>query len=213
LHRYDADQTGSRFDIRGNPTLFFDIHQAPPDNLVYYTLFSDWKAGEWHYLAMTWSLNDELRAFIDGAFDWAISVATYHHLRDNRESQTALDELRRVLKPGGEAFITVWNRWQPRFWFSRKEVAVPWRTKNKTLERYLLSILLPRTGEAGPAGRLSCVKILPRKLLPSSILRDAPSHDAFSLKSYSSNHTTYSLAQRLENPSNDVWLRHSLSSQ
>ena len=41
-----------------------------------------------------------------------------------------------MLKPGGEAFITVWNRWQPRFWFGGKEVAVPWRTKGKTLERY-----------------------------------------------------------------------------
>ena len=40
------------------------------------------------------------------------------------------------MKPGGEAFITVWNRWQPRFWFSRREVAVPWRKKGKTLYRY-----------------------------------------------------------------------------
>jgi len=69
-------------------------------------------------------------------FDWAISVATYHHLRDTEERQAALDELRRVLKPGGEAFITVWNRWQPRFWFRRKEVAVPWHKKGETLYRY-----------------------------------------------------------------------------
>ena len=68
-------------------------------------------------------------------FDWAISVATYHHL-ENRVLPAALDELKRVLKPGGEAFITVWNRWQPRFWFSGKEVAVPWRTKGKVLYRY-----------------------------------------------------------------------------
>jgi len=44
--------------------------------------------------------------------------------------------LRRVLKSGGEAFITVWNRWQPRFWFRRKEITVPWRRKDKTLYRY-----------------------------------------------------------------------------
>ena len=74
--------------------------------------------------------------FSDGIFGWAISVATYHHIKGERERQTALNELRRVLKPGGEAFITVWNRWQPRFWFSGREVAVPWRTKGKTLERY-----------------------------------------------------------------------------
>ncbi|MFC1928409.1 class I SAM-dependent methyltransferase [Chloroflexota bacterium] len=72
----------------------------------------------------------------DETFDWAILVATYHHIKGKGERQAALSELRWVLKPGGEAFITVWNRWQPRFWFSRKEVAVPWRTKGRTLYRY-----------------------------------------------------------------------------
>jgi ubiquinone/menaquinone biosynthesis C-methylase UbiE len=72
----------------------------------------------------------------DEIFDWAISVATYHHIKGEEEIEVALSELRRVLKPGGEAFITVWNRWQPRFWFSRREVVVPWRTRGKTLYRY-----------------------------------------------------------------------------
>ena len=76
----------------------------------------------------------------DESFDWSISVATYHHLGGG-EHQEALKELKRVLKPGGEAFITVWNRWQPRFWFKPKEVKVPWRQKRKTLYRryYLFS--------------------------------------------------------------------------
>ncbi len=69
-------------------------------------------------------------------FDWAISVATYHHMKGEEKKRAALNELRRVLKPGGEAFITVWNHWQPRFWFKRKEVVVPWRKKDKTLYRY-----------------------------------------------------------------------------
>ena len=72
----------------------------------------------------------------DETFDRAISVATYHHIKGKEERVKSLQELRRVLKPGGEAFITVWNRWQPRFWFRGKEVAVPWRTKGKTLHRY-----------------------------------------------------------------------------
>ncbi len=72
----------------------------------------------------------------DQIFDWAISVATYHHIRGKEERQAALNELRRVLKPGGEAFITVWNHWQPRFWFKGREVAVPWQTRGKTLYRY-----------------------------------------------------------------------------
>jgi len=74
--------------------------------------------------------------FSDEAFDLAISVATYHHIKDKKERLAALLELRRVLKPGGEAFITVWNRWQPRFWFSGREPAIPWRTKDLTLYRY-----------------------------------------------------------------------------
>ncbi|MFC2044360.1 class I SAM-dependent methyltransferase [Chloroflexota bacterium] len=74
--------------------------------------------------------------FADEVFDWAISVATYHHIKGENETKTALKELRRVLKPNGEAFITVWNYWQPRFWLGRKEVVVPWRAKDKVLERY-----------------------------------------------------------------------------
>ena len=74
--------------------------------------------------------------YSDETFNWAISVATYHHIKGEDERLKALQELKRVLKPGGEAFITVWNRWQPRFWFSGKEVAVPWRTRGKTLYRY-----------------------------------------------------------------------------
>jgi len=72
----------------------------------------------------------------DETFDWAISVATYHHIRDRKGQKAAFSELRRILKPGGEAFITVWNRWQPRFWLKRKNIQVPWRTGEDTLYRY-----------------------------------------------------------------------------
>lgn len=74
--------------------------------------------------------------FGDGVFDWAISVAAYHHIRGKEERLIALKELRRALKPGGEAFITVWNRWQPRFWVHGREVSVPWRAGGRTLHRY-----------------------------------------------------------------------------
>jgi SAM-dependent methyltransferase len=74
--------------------------------------------------------------FPDGSFDWAIAVATYHHLRGQEGRKQAFGELRRVLRPGGEAFLTVWNRWQPRFWLKSREVMVPWRTKGKVLHRY-----------------------------------------------------------------------------
>jgi tRNA (uracil-5-)-methyltransferase TRM9 len=74
--------------------------------------------------------------FPDNTFDWAISVATYHHIRGREEREKAFEELRRVLKPKGEAFVTVWNRGQPRFWFRSREQQVPWRLKQKTVYRY-----------------------------------------------------------------------------
>jgi tRNA (uracil-5-)-methyltransferase TRM9 len=74
--------------------------------------------------------------FADKSFDWAISVATYHHLKGREEQLKALNELRRVLKPGGEAFLTVWNRCQPRFWSKRKEVGIPWRAEGRIIYRY-----------------------------------------------------------------------------
>jgi len=74
--------------------------------------------------------------YADDTFDWAIAVATYHHIEGEKERQQALIELRRVLKPGGEAFITAWNRWQPRFWFQPGEASIPWRQKGQTLHRF-----------------------------------------------------------------------------
>jgi len=74
--------------------------------------------------------------YAEDSFDWAIAVATYHHIEDNEGRLRALTELRRVLKSGGEAFITVWNKWQPRFWLKTKDVLVPWRSRDKTLYRY-----------------------------------------------------------------------------
>ena len=74
--------------------------------------------------------------FGDATFDWVIAIATYHHIEDRSQRQEAFKELKRVLKPDGEAFITVWNRWQPRFWFKGKEIEVPWKLKDATLYRY-----------------------------------------------------------------------------
>ncbi len=65
--------------------------------------------------------------FAGETFDWAIAVASYHHLKGREDQLAALRELRRVLKPGGEAFLTVWNRCQTRFWLKGRETAVPWR--------------------------------------------------------------------------------------
>ncbi|MBN2239988.1 MAG: class I SAM-dependent methyltransferase [Dehalococcoidales bacterium] len=72
----------------------------------------------------------------DNSFDNAIAVATYHHIKSADDRLAALKELYRVLKPGGEAFITFWNRWQRRFWFTGNEPEVSWKIKDETVYRY-----------------------------------------------------------------------------
>jgi len=74
--------------------------------------------------------------FPDNTFDWVISVATYHHIKGKEEREKAFIELKRILKPGGEAFLTVWNHGQPRFWLKSKEQLVPWKLRGKTVYRY-----------------------------------------------------------------------------
>jgi tRNA (uracil-5-)-methyltransferase TRM9 len=74
--------------------------------------------------------------FAESTFDWAISVATYHHIKGSQDRAKAFSELRRVLKPEGEAFLTVWNWGQPRFWLKSKEQQVPWNLKGKAVYRY-----------------------------------------------------------------------------
>jgi len=73
--------------------------------------------------------------YANDIFDYAIGIATYHHL-ETKDRLPALQELKRVLKPGGQSYITVWNRHQPRFWFKRQQLLVPWKMKDETLYRY-----------------------------------------------------------------------------
>ena len=74
--------------------------------------------------------------FADSYFDHAIAVASYHHIKEKAERLLALQELLRVLKPGGEAFITLWNRWQPRFFFSGNEPVISWHIQDEVVYRY-----------------------------------------------------------------------------
>ena len=74
--------------------------------------------------------------FGNSVFDCVLAVAAYHHIAGRQSRDLAFQELRRVLKPGGEAFITVWNRWQQDFLGKGREVWVPWKTGEKEILRY-----------------------------------------------------------------------------
>lgn len=73
----------------------------------------------------------------DNFFDYALSIAVLHHL-NKAEQAEALNEMRRVLKNGGKAIITVWNKFSPKFWkyLLKKEILIPWHVKGKVYQRY-----------------------------------------------------------------------------
>ena len=55
------------------------------------------------------------RPLRDGCVDLAVYVATLHHLRDRETRVASLDELARVLAPGGRALVSVWSTEADRF--------------------------------------------------------------------------------------------------
>jgi SAM-dependent methyltransferase len=51
----------------------------------------------------------------DGTFDFVVAIGCYHHTGD---LQRALDETRRVLKPGGGAMVMIYNAYSYRRWLT-----------------------------------------------------------------------------------------------
>lgn len=83
-------------------------------------------------------LGDAVRLpFDDNTFDHAIAIAIYHHIKDENCRLQAYRELHRVLKSGGEAFITVWNLRRSSPFSKSGEVMVPWMVRGKAVYRYV----------------------------------------------------------------------------
>lgn len=74
--------------------------------------------------------------FSDENFDSFIAIASYHHLDNDTDRQKALNEMFRILKPGGSGLIVVWAMEQPddsNFKFTKTDEMVRWKN-NKTKE-------------------------------------------------------------------------------
>ena len=83
--------------------------------------------------------------FTDNSFDYAMSVAVFHHLSTDIRRYKALKEMIRILKPGGKGMISVWsleqtnrnNNMKKRL-FVPGDNYVPWMRKKdkKIFKRY-----------------------------------------------------------------------------
>jgi len=73
--------------------------------------------------------------FEDDFFDYVICIASFHHL-NKKDQVKSLKEIKRVLKNNGKLYLTVWNKWQGKFLFSKKEKSMSWKIKDKVFERY-----------------------------------------------------------------------------
>ncbi len=69
--------------------------------------------------------------FQKNKFDYVISIAVLHHLDSEEKRLKALKEIKRVLKKGGNIFLTVWNKKT-----KQNDAYMPWTSKGVKYERY-----------------------------------------------------------------------------
>ena len=72
-------------------------------------------------------------------FDYVLSVAVIHHFSSIEKRKKAINELMRILKIGGKAFISVWAKKQPeksKRQFTKSDNMVEWNKFGKKYYRY-----------------------------------------------------------------------------
>jgi len=75
--------------------------------------------------------------FPNNFFDYALYISTLHCIPSKANREKSLAELARVLKPKARAFISVWDKEQPKFKNKGKEIYLKWRFQNKEKESHV----------------------------------------------------------------------------
>lgn len=65
-----------------------------------------------------------------------VMLSSVLHVLEGKKKILCLKEIKRIIKNGGSAIITVWYRCQPRFVGKGNAVYVPWRVGKKKYMRY-----------------------------------------------------------------------------
>jgi tRNA (uracil-5-)-methyltransferase TRM9 len=85
--------------------------------------------------------------FGDNSFDAVLCIASLHNIKGRRHRRVALQEIFRILKPDGRALISVWSRWQDRYYthFLKQyligteefgDIEIYWRQHNLNIPRF-----------------------------------------------------------------------------
>jgi tRNA (uracil-5-)-methyltransferase TRM9 len=74
--------------------------------------------------------------FRNNSFDYVLMIASLHNLETKEKRVNALNEIYRILKNEGLALIIVWDKWQLKFLFKKKNLFIPWKKRDKTYYRY-----------------------------------------------------------------------------
>ena len=67
-------------------------------------------------------------------FDYCLSISLLHHLETKEKRRKAVEEMFRVLKPNGLAFVSVWNLFPLSLFVKNK--MVKWQKEGKVFYRY-----------------------------------------------------------------------------
>ena len=81
----------------------------------------------------------------DNSFDAVLLIATVHHFFAKADRLKVLSEAKRVLKPGGHLYLTVWNLNRPKFWRQWRlwrKVFIPNQHDYKIIREYYTYTLL-----------------------------------------------------------------------
>ncbi len=96
------------------------VRQVLPDNLDYTGLDNSselLEVARRRYPNNKFIQADALKLpFEDKLFDAILLIAVVHHFLNKKDRLTVLQEARRVLKPGGRLYLSVWNLNRPKFW-------------------------------------------------------------------------------------------------